>query len=90
MFFLLQVIIDLGRRPEARFLGVSGGEYLREGQVSWPLAESSYKHAPLAPCTDGAWRTRQILWEDLKDAEAAVGEFGGDNRAGELPRLLPP
>lgn len=47
--FLLQVIIDLGRRPEARFLGVSGGEYLREGQVSWPLAESSYKQAPLAP-----------------------------------------
>ena len=40
--------------------------------------------------TDGAWRTRQILWEDLKDAEAAVGEFGGDNRAGELPRLLNP
>ena len=31
---LLQVIIDLGRRPEARFLGVSGGEYLRQGEVS--------------------------------------------------------
>ena len=31
---MLQVIIDLGRRPEARFLGVSGGEYLRDGEVS--------------------------------------------------------
>lgn len=24
----------------------------------------------------------QITWEDLKAAEAAVGDFGGDNRAG--------
>jgi stage III sporulation protein SpoIIIAA len=24
----------------------------------------------------------QITWEDLKAAEEAVGEFGGDNRAG--------
>ena len=24
----------------------------------------------------------QITWEDLAAAEAAVGEFGGDNRAG--------
>jgi hypothetical protein len=29
----------------------------------------------------------QISWEDLKDAEAAVGEFGGDNRAGDQPAL---
>ena len=29
----MQVIIDLGRRPEARFLGVPGGEYLREAEV---------------------------------------------------------
>ena len=52
---LLQVIIDLGRRPEARFLGVSGGEYLREGQVSWPLAESASESGPWqSPSTNNA------------------------------------
>lgn len=29
----LQVVLDLGRRPEARFLGVMGGEYLRDDEV---------------------------------------------------------
>ena len=29
----LQVVLDLGRRPEARFLGVMGGEYLRDEEV---------------------------------------------------------
>ncbi|KAK9835856.1 hypothetical protein WJX74_009516 [Apatococcus lobatus] len=52
---LLEVILDLGRRPEARFLGKVGGQYLRENEITW---------------------------EDLAAAEAAVGEFGGDNRAG--------
>lgn len=28
------------------------------------------------------WSCLQITWEDLKAAEMAVGEFGGDNRAG--------
>ena len=27
-------------------------------------------------------RELQITWDDLKAAETAVGEFGGDNRAG--------
>ncbi|KAL5703991.1 ycf45 [Ranunculus cassubicifolius] len=31
---LLQVILDLGRYPEARFLGQSGGQYLRSIEVS--------------------------------------------------------
>lgn len=30
---LLEVVLDLGRRPEARFLGERGGEYLREQEV---------------------------------------------------------
>ena len=30
---LLEVVLDLGRRPEARFLGQAGGEYLRDGEV---------------------------------------------------------
>jgi len=52
---LLEVVLDLGRCPEARFLGDLGSVCLRE-----------------APITQ----------EDLDAAEAAVGEFGGDNRAG--------
>ena len=52
---LLEVVLDLGRRPEARFLGRSGGEFLREGEITK---------------------------EDLAHAESALGEFGGDNRAG--------
>jgi stage III sporulation protein SpoIIIAA len=52
---LLEVVLDLGRRPEARFLGARGGEFLRE---------------------------RPISKEDLAHADAALGEFGGDNRAG--------
>lgn len=27
------MVLDLGRRPEARFLGVGGGEYLRDAEV---------------------------------------------------------
>ncbi|KAM3255376.1 hypothetical protein ACQJBY_048594 [Aegilops geniculata] len=52
---LLEVILDLGRRPEARFLGNSGGQYLRDNEIS------------------------QL---ELEEAQRAVGEFGGDNRAG--------
>lgn len=29
-----QVVLDLGRRPEARFLNMHGGEYLREAVVT--------------------------------------------------------
>ncbi|KAL4427852.1 hypothetical protein ABPG75_001941 [Micractinium tetrahymenae] len=52
---LLEVVLDLGRRPEARFLGQAGGQFLREGEITK---------------------------EDLAHAEAALGDFGGDNRAG--------
>uniref|UniRef100_A0A0E0MKN4 AAA+ ATPase domain-containing protein n=1 Tax=Oryza punctata TaxID=4537 RepID=A0A0E0MKN4_ORYPU len=52
---LLEVILDLGRRPEARFLGDSGGQYLRDSEISQ---------------------------QELEEAQRAVGEFGGDNRAG--------
>ncbi|KAH7430807.1 hypothetical protein KP509_08G016100 [Ceratopteris richardii] len=52
---LLEVVLDLGRLPEARFLGDGGGEFLRPEEI-----------------------TRM----DLDDAQLAVGDFGGDNRAG--------
>lgn len=52
---LLEVVLDLGRRPEARFLGDGGGEFLR---------------------------TKEISRQELEASQAAVGEFGGDNRAG--------
>lgn len=32
--YLLEVVLDLGRRPEARFLGGRGGEFLREEEVT--------------------------------------------------------
>ena len=32
-FVHMKVVLDLGRRPEARFLGVMGGEYLRDEEV---------------------------------------------------------
>eukprot|EP00249_Psilotum_nudum_P024012 c29058_g1_i7 orf=1193-2599(+) len=52
---LLEVVLDLGRRPEARFFGDGGGSYLR---------------------------IKEITRQDLETAQVAVGEFGGDNRAG--------
>ncbi|CAM6122419.1 unnamed protein product [Calypogeia fissa] len=52
---LLEVILDLGRLPEARFLGDGAGEFLRD---------------------------EEITRDDLIAAQSAVGEFGGDNRAG--------
>ena len=52
---LLEIVMDLGRCPEARFLGQPGGDVLR----ATPVSRS-----------------------DLSAAEAALGEFGGDNRAG--------
>ncbi|XP_062150403.1 uncharacterized protein ycf45 [Alnus glutinosa] len=52
---LLEVILDLGRFPEARYLGEFGGQYLRSSEVSL---------------------------KELEYAQNAVGEFGGDNRAG--------
>ena len=52
---LLEVVLDLGRAPEARFLGEIGSMFLREA----PVVEA-----------------------ELVAAAKAVGEFGGDNRAG--------
>lgn len=52
---LLEVVLDLGRCPEARFAGNLPSQCLR-----------------LAPVTQA----------DLDAAEEAVGDFGGDNRAG--------
>ncbi|XP_075647744.1 uncharacterized protein ycf45 isoform X1 [Castanea sativa] len=52
---LLEVILDLGCYPEARYLGEFGRHYLRNTKVSM---------------------------KELEHAQNAVGEFGGDNRAG--------
>ncbi|KAK9271027.1 hypothetical protein L1049_026616 [Liquidambar formosana] len=52
---LLEVILDLGRFPEAHYVGECGGQYLRSTKVST---------------------------KELEDAQIAIGEFGGDNRAG--------
>ncbi|KAA8544533.1 hypothetical protein F0562_022545 [Nyssa sinensis] len=52
---LLEVILDLGRLPVARYQDGSDGQYLRNTEVSM---------------------------KELEYAQNAVGEFGGDNRAG--------
>nr|XP_023897918.1 uncharacterized protein ycf45 isoform X2 [Quercus suber] len=52
---LLEVILDLGCFPEARYLGEFGRHYLRNAKVSM---------------------------KELEHAQNAVGEFGGNNRAG--------
>ncbi|XP_009366890.2 uncharacterized protein ycf45 isoform X1 [Pyrus x bretschneideri] len=52
---LLEVIMDLGRLPEARYLDDLGAQYLR---------------------------TTAVSLKELEDAQNAVGDFGGDNRAG--------
>jgi stage III sporulation protein SpoIIIAA len=46
-------------------------------QITWEDLDSAVlvTDHPLRACL-------QITWEDLKAAEAAVGDFGGDNRAG--------
>jgi stage III sporulation protein SpoIIIAA len=56
---LIEVVLDVGRQPEARFLG-QRGEALREAEVTF---------------------------DELLAAEAALGAFGGDNRAG-IPGTL--
>ncbi|XP_068653367.1 uncharacterized protein ycf45 [Aristolochia californica] len=57
---LLEVVLDLGRLPEARYRGEPGGQYLRNTEISM---------------------------KELEEAQRAVGEFGGDNRAGIVGTL---
>lgn len=52
---LMEVVLDLGRLPEARYEGRPGGHCLRDTEVSV---------------------------RDLEYVQSALGEFGGDNRAG--------
>ncbi len=49
---LAQVILDLGRRPEARFLGKAGGQYLRDNEVGQNLSlfkNASEARSPACP-----------------------------------------
>ena len=41
-----QVVLDLGRRPEARFAGATGGEYLREEEASFLTDDHCNQHCP--------------------------------------------
>lgn len=84
-----QVILDLGRRPEARFLGHRGAEILRDFEVS-ASAGSDGLHA-LRGLRDHRRKTMwciqflrclQVERRDLDAAELTIGDFGGDNRAG--------
>ena len=46
----MKVILDLGRRPEARFLGVGGGEYLRDAEVSASADPKTQANAVQVAC----------------------------------------
>ena len=52
-FPVRQVVLDLGRKPEARFAGAVGGEYLRDEEVNRVSPETLTGRVVLAfmPCT---------------------------------------
>ena len=84
-------MLDLGRRPEARFLGSAddseeggGGGGSEAGASSSSPSSSSRNSTSPAAATAGRefLREAEVTSEDLAAAERAVGEFGGDNRAG--------
>ena len=58
-FPVRQVVLDLGRKPEARFAGAVGGEYLRDEEVNRVRPETLTGRVDLAfmPCTiaDTCW-----------------------------------
>ncbi|KAB1211022.1 hypothetical protein CJ030_MR6G018116 [Morella rubra] len=73
---LLEVVLDLGRFPEARYLGELGGHYLRRTEnfllrIGGPVNEGGQQRGGLL-----------VSEKELEHAQNAVGEFGGDNRAG--------
>ena len=84
---LLEVVLDLGRRPETRFLGSADGEGsdgatpASSSSSSSPPSSSS-SPSPAATAGREFLREAEVTAEDLAAAERAVGEFGGDNRAG--------
>jgi stage III sporulation protein SpoIIIAA len=92
---LVEVVLDLGRRPEARFQ-VAEPEYLREHTVrrigltptcvcsaALVAVRSSVASTLLEPCLSTAGLNPvQVTREELDAAAAAVAPFGTDNRAG--------
>ena len=86
---LLEVVLDLGRRPETRFLGSADGEgsdgatpASSSSSSSSSPPSSSSSPSPAATAGREFLREAEVTAEDLAAAERAVGEFGGDNRAG--------
>ena len=67
---LLEVVMDLGRFPEARFFSKSSGS---RSNGSSSNANTIEYHR---------WEDEVVSIEQLEEAERAIGEFGGDNRAG--------
>ena len=81
------MVLDLGRRPEARFLGsADDSEEGGGGSVGSEAGASSSNNNSTSPAAATAGREflreAEVTAEDLAAAERAVGEFGGDNRAG--------
>jgi len=88
---LVEVVLDLGRLPEARFRGATS-ELLRTDAATVAEArgeaEGARDPAPAAAALPRpAGRPGAVTRAELDAAVAAVGDFGGDNRAG-LPGTL--
>ena len=80
---LLEVVLDLGRRPEARFLGSADGEEVEGGEGKREAGDAGNSPSSAAANAGREFlREAEVTLEDLAAAERAVGEFGGDNRAG--------
>ena len=79
-----QVVLDLGKRPEARFLDSRGGEYLRdtEARILYILYCGRLLKIASTLFLKRLSSLLKVRRDDLTAAENAVGDFGGDNRAG--------
>lgn len=91
---LIEIVLDLGRRPEARFQGLPGGIVLRETEVTKEdLKAAGERAASRGRAADSCTRALPkhprpalaagaIRPRRASRAEIALGTFGGDNRAG--------
>lgn len=72
--------MDLGRLPEARYQGEFGAKYLRNTEVR--LVNAINMDWIFNTILSIPHWVSQVSLEELELAQNAVGDFGGDNRAG--------
>ena len=82
---LLEIVLDLGRPPEGRFLTLgAGGAGFGSGDALAPASPDGADVTPSAAAAGGqrVLRPALVTREELESVAAALGDFGGDNRAG--------